>query len=320
MAVRNAVSWPNTTPSRVLTWPPPLTANAVLTSRAGERPAFVTVIFAVTVAPGAACGAHTETPRSADCPTFSKSKVVPLTRSWSTPPTNPAAPLPWLTPTAFTTASGKAAFTCANVAVKPRSPNRLGMPGRPTAPLTDQPPPAVDGVHRCHWYGATRTPLFLGSHASVANAAPHAVGPDRDADAGRRLVVAERRPLDERVEGQVADVGEACAAEPLGEHRGAVGRAARGQAQVAAPARPLVVDDRGGAPRPPVRCRSRSVLGVGQAGAMSALPTGSAERRRRCRVAAKSAPATANVIAATAPRRRAVDGGRSIGTACLPGG
>ena len=126
------------------------------------------MIFAVTVAPGAACGAHTETPRSADCPTFSKSKVVPLTRSWSTPPTNPAAPLPWLTPTAFTTASGNAAFTCANVAVKPRSPNRLGMPGRPTAPLTDQPPPAVDGVHRCHWYGATRTPLFLGSHVSVA--------------------------------------------------------------------------------------------------------------------------------------------------------
>ena len=72
----------------------------MLTSRAGERPALVTVIVAVTVEPGTVGGAVIPTPRSAVGAAFSKSYVVPLTRSWSTPATSPATPLPWLTPTA----------------------------------------------------------------------------------------------------------------------------------------------------------------------------------------------------------------------------
>jgi hypothetical protein len=52
---------------------------------------------------------------------------------------------------------------------------------------------------------------------------------------------------------------------------------------------------------------------------MSAFPIRLGGAAAAVPLAAKSAPATANVIATTRPKRRAVDGGRSIGTACLPG-
>ena len=43
------------------------------------------------------------------------------------------------------------------------------MPVAVIAPVAHQPPPAVEGVHCCHRFDATRAPLYVGSHTSVVN-------------------------------------------------------------------------------------------------------------------------------------------------------